>query len=83
VLAFLESIVDKSAAKMESVMPQGASMGTTTTIFSHNGFFKLTEPDIFGENKNESKSLTSAGAVAPKTSQTQSSEEIGEHIFSF
>ena len=38
VLTFLESLVDKSAAGMAVVKPQGSSLGTKTTIFSHESF---------------------------------------------
>ena len=78
VLTFLESLVDKSAAGMAVVKPQGSSLGAKTTIFSHESF-KFTKT-VSVQKQEESKALASTGAVAPKTEQTQSNENIKEYL---
>ena len=80
VLVFLDSRVNKSAAGIALVKPEeGTELGTTTTIHSFRVFGSAMFDTDF-KKAEESKALTSSEAVAPKTSQTQSNEDVTEHL---
>ena len=79
-LAFLESLVDKSAVGLELVKPQGVSMGTTTTIFTFSMFTFTKDVNITGEHSEESKAIASSGPPAQKTAQEQTTEDVNDHL---